>query len=284
MPINRAAAKAAGYSDEEINAFEAEEKRKGPPQVPQTVSNEPPPPDQVTAPIPEVSSTNQWMGIIGAGAGDITGKVKDIAIPLGEGYLAYKGLQAWREHSAAGQARAAADQARALAEAAAESGRQARWEARNPLPPQPAPSARPGAQAFSQMGQQLTHPPVGPVAPAAPAPMAGPAANAMQGAAQATQGENWIARAMEMAKQVGPALEQYTSRAASALAPVGRAIAPVARVAGSAPVMGAQLMLTPSDLGPKVPRSGPLRGSEINPQTGRGWTDAELAQYNSVYR
>ena len=81
MPINRAAAKAAGYSDEEINAFEAEEKRKGPPQVPQTVSNEPPPPDQVTPPIPEVSSTNQWMGIIGAGAGDITGKVKDIAIP-----------------------------------------------------------------------------------------------------------------------------------------------------------------------------------------------------------
>ena len=33
------------------------------------------------------------------------------------------------------------------------------------------------------------------------------------------------------------------------------------------------------DLGPKVPQSGPFRGMEINPQTGRPFTEQELAMY-----
>lgn len=205
MPINRAAAKAAGYSDEEINAFEAEERRKGPPAVPQTASNEPPPPDQVAPPIPEVSTTGQLMGIGLAGSGEILSKAKDIAVPLGEGYLAYKGIEAWREHSAASKARAAA-------EAAAEAGRQARWEARNPPPPPAQPSARPGAQAFQQMGQQLGRPaPMAPspgAAPLAPTPSAG-----MPPAAPQAQ-SNWIARAMEMARSIAPAMATGATPAA----------------------------------------------------------------------
>ena len=65
--------------------------------------------------------------------------------------------------------------------------------------------------------------------------------------------------------------------------PVGRAVGTGARILGSAPVMGAQLALTPSSTGPVVPSKGPLRGSEINPNTGRGWTQQELAAYESRY-
>lgn len=42
---------------------------------------------------------------------------------------------------------------------------------------------------------------------------------------------------------------------------------------------GAMFALQPSDLGPKVPQSGPFRGMEINPQTGRPFTPQELAMY-----
>lgn len=35
----------------------------------------------------------------------------------------------------------------------------------------------------------------------------------------------------------------------------------------------------PSDLGPRVPQSGRMRGMEINPMTGRPWSQQELAMY-----
>lgn len=41
----------------------------------------------------------------------------------------------------------------------------------------------------------------------------------------------------------------------------------------------AMFALTPGELGPKVPQSGPFRGMEINPQTGRPFTEQELAMY-----
>ena len=130
---------------------------------------------------------------------------------------------------------------------------------------------------------------VTPTAPVQPAAPAAPGANAIQGAQTAQQGENWMAKAINMAKQVGPTLEQYGNRAAQAmapvteaLAPVGRVMAPVARVLGSAPVLGAQIALTPSDTGPAVPTSGPYRGMEINPNTRRPWTAQEIQQANQM--
>lgn len=53
-----------------------------------------------------------------------------------------------------------------------------------------------------------------------------------------------------------------------------------ARVAGAA---GAAL--TPSNVGQNYPfpTSGPLRGSELNPATGRPWTPQELAAYRAQY-
>jgi hypothetical protein len=59
---------------------------------------------------------------------------------------------------------------------------------------------------------------------------------------------------------------------------------PVTRFAGSRVGGGIQAALYPSDLGPPVPTTGPLRGSEINPATRRPWTAQELAQYRAQYR
>ena len=54
--------------------------------------------------------------------------------------------------------------------------------------------------------------------------------------------------------------------------------APVARGAA-----GAGLMAYSPNLGPQVPTAGPARGAEINPATGRPWTEFELARYNQQY-
>jgi hypothetical protein len=34
----------------------------------------------------------------------------------------------------------------------------------------------------------------------------------------------------------------------------------------------------------QFPQSGPMRGMEINPNTGRPWTPAELQQYNAQFQ
>ena len=58
--------------------------------------------------------------------------------------------------------------------------------------------------------------------------------------------------------------------------------APVARGA-----TGVAAAVTPGNVGQNYgahfPQAGPLRGMEINPQTGRPWTEFELARYNQQY-
>jgi hypothetical protein len=93
MAFDRAAAKAAGYSDEEINAYlqanpEVEKKTPPPPQGSEDV---PPPPSTV---IPEIDRTNEVLGTIAAGSGGLLGEVaglaKDLAVPAATAYGAYK--------------------------------------------------------------------------------------------------------------------------------------------------------------------------------------------------
>jgi len=151
-------------------------------------------------------------------------------------------------------------------------------------------STNPSVQNLQQgMNNMVRGTPVAPTQPMSAPVAPQPGQAAIQGAEAATQGENWMAKAVNMAKQVGPTLEQYGTRAAQAmapvteaLAPVGRVMAPIARFAGSAPVMGAQLALTPSSTGPQVPTAGPYRGMEINPNTRRPWTAQEIQQANQM--
>lgn len=88
---------------------------------------------------------------------------------------------------------------------------------------------------------------------------------------------NYMSRMTELADKYLPA------KATNAMGSVGRVVAPVARVLGSAPVMGASLMAHSTPLGPQVPSAGPARGSELNPRTGRPWTAQELQAYNAQY-
>ena len=59
--------------------------------------------------------------------------------------------------------------------------------------------------------------------------------------------------------------------------------APAARVA-----TGVGAMVMPGNVGQnyaaQFPQSGPMRGNEINPQTGQPWTAQELQQYSQQYR
>lgn len=67
--------------------------------------------------------------------------------------------------------------------------------------------------------------------------------------------------------------------AASRVAPVASAAAPYVGAAVAA--------LTPGNVGQnyaaQFPQKGPMRGMEINPNTGRPWTPVELQQYNQAY-
>jgi hypothetical protein len=69
--------------------------------------------------------------------------------------------------------------------------------------------------------------------------------------------------------------------AASRVKPVAQALAPIARVA-----TGAGAFAMPGNMGQNYPfpQSGPMRGQEINPATGRPWTPAELQQYNAQFQ
>lgn len=106
-------------------------------------------------------------------------------------------------------------------------------------------------------------------APSTPAqpPVGGPAAQ---------QGSTFLQRfgqqLGQMRQAVTPVLEGAVDYAAKA--------APVARVA-----TGIGAMVMPGNVGQNYPfpQKGPMRGSEINPTTGRPWTPQELATYNQQY-
>jgi len=117
-----------------------------------------------------------------------------------------------------------------------------------------------GSRAFQQMGQQLAKPiaptgavPTGPVAPAAapaaPAPVAQPAAQ-----------PSLIDRTTAMIRQLA------ANKVLNTVAKGG---------------LGIAAALTPGNVGQNYPfpTSGPYKGMEINPRTGRPWTPQELAQY-----
>jgi hypothetical protein len=133
-------------------------------------------------------------------------------------------------------------------------------------------------------GKLVAQKATGSVAPTAPT-----ASNAGQMAAQtagqAAESNNWMARAMNTAKQAAPTLQRYAGQAMEAMAPVARVAAPAMNfVSRMNPYIGAAQGLTYSaPTGPAVPQSGPLRGSEINPQTGRAWTAPELQAYQQQY-
>jgi len=115
-----------------------------------------------------------------------------------------------------------------------------------PTPTTPAPATSPILDA---QGRPMARAPVAPSAPATPAP-------------QAQTGI--VDKASQMIRQLA----------------ANRVVQGAARIGG-----GITAAVTPGNVGQNYPfpQSGPLRGSEINPSTGRPWTKQELDAYRAQY-
>lgn len=244
MSFDRKAAKDAGYTDEEIDAFLAQEKSQPEAAAATMQTAEPPPP---TTRVPEISATGTGLAAATAGAaGAVYNVAKDLAVPAAVAYGAKKAyditqlgkqaVDAYRQNANVNAAREARLQQHPKFGAS-----------RVPTAP-----AAPGYGPTTYNAPTATGPSIPQTAATGPSiPQGAPAAQ------PAAQPANWMQRAISMAKNAAPALAK----------------------AGIA--TGALTYSAP--LGPRVPSRGPLRGSEINPATGMGWTAADLAAYEAQY-
>lgn len=223
MAFDRAAAKAAGYTDEEIDEY-LRRKQDTTNQTYAQPSAEPPVPSTV---IPEISRSAEMATTAGLGLGPA------VATGAGIGAGAYGAYKMLPKVVDLGQRMLGGGQA-------------------------PGPVDLRGQMAGARNIPVTATPPApGPVAPGTMPPATPPAA---QPAAQ----PGVIDRAADTIRQLA----------------ASRAMQGVSKIAGAA---GAAL--TPGNIGQNYPfpTSGPLRGSEINPATGRPWTPQELAAYRRQY-
>ena len=128
-----------------------------------------------------------------------------------------------------------------------------------------------------------------PVAPSqATLPPAGSAQHTFEtlksptGTAPAQQaGRGILQQGMDYASRIRQlAMERVIQPVAEAAPGVARTVAPFARAAG-----GITAAVMPGNVGQNYPfpTSGPMRGQEINPTTGRPWTPEELTAYRAQY-
>lgn len=269
MAFDRQAAKEAGYTDDEINAFIAanpavEDKNA----QQQQLANEPPAPQTV---IPELGRGAEMAATLGVAAIPVlegVAAVAPYAAAAGAGYYAKnklgqvvdKGLEVgkgvveqMRESNAIQQSREARLQKRP-----------GFGGAPTTSAPAGAPTAAPGAQNYGNVRYNVPTG-VSPVVPQGPAniapvvPGAGPA---------------------PMTAPAGPApslLDKTTSMIRQLAAnKVVQGLAKGANVLG-----GAQIAAYSPELGPKTPQVGRMRGMEINPLTNAPWTPEQIKQYEA---
>lgn len=239
MAFDRDAAKAAGYTDDEINGFLQAEaaKEKAPTPITSDVG-EPP------APVTQISNVETSAGSMATQAG-MAAAPYVIPAALGAGGL--YGANVLKQGFNALQANNATRQAAVDAQQAATQGLQQRFDQR-------------AAQAAGQAVK-----PVVPTGPAPMAPVAPTMAPPMQTAAAAAEQPGVMNRAADIVKRL--ALDKVLPSA-------GKIAGAVGRVAGPA-----SLAMQTTDLGPQTPQVGRMKGMEINPLSGRPWTPNEIAAY-----
>jgi hypothetical protein len=256
MTIDREKARAAGYSDEEIDAFEAEEAQKD-----QGSWEAPPPP-------PPDADQGEASGIsFGEVASTVAAGAAPYAVPVGLGAAGLYGaakVGGWGSNLA----QSARDVAGAMKErTAVEAAREARMAQRpgfggTPKTTTPGPrvsynvptQTMPSTQSpVSQMARPVS----APVAPSA-APVTAPAAAPAQ--------PGILQRGMDYASKMREIAANKVMNNAGLIKQAG---------------VGAAALLTPGNVGQQYnfPTKGPYAGQEINPMTGRPWTPEELAQY-----
>lgn len=222
MAFDRAAAKQAGYTDEEIDEF-LRQQRQAP--VAPAPGAEPPAP---TTQIQQPSSIPSAVATTGLG-------IAELAVPAAGAYGAYR----LGKYGVGKAIETIADKV---------ASRMPAPPVTPPAPPVTPPTPAAAPQILNAQGQPITRP----VAPAPTPPAAQPAQPSI------------IDKASQVVRQLA------ANRAVQGAAKVG---------------IGATALLTPSNVGQNYPfpQSGPLRGSEINPTTGRPWTPQELAAYRAQY-
>ena len=256
MAFDRQAAKQAGYSDDEIDAYlqsqPKKEKDNGPvqPGVMTESSTEPPPPSTVIGETggmgPALATAGMAVApyvvpaaIAGAGiygAAKVGGWGRDLANTAREGMEAYKygvnaNTQMAAENASLQRERMLERMAR-NGDMAAKAELDALQQARNARV-MPTSNIQAGQKAFNQMGQQLggAPKPVAPVAPVAPAPSAQPGMiqRGMDLAGQVRQAA--AQRIMPAMGQAGQAMSQAGSMFGKGLSAVANS--PLTRVGGT---------------------------------------------------
>jgi hypothetical protein len=230
-------AKANGYSEEEINSYIASQTN--------------PSPQQGLGPM---DRSAEYAGLAEGMGMNALGNAVEYGVPAAGAFYgvkklidAYKGPVSPAQMSQAAQVSQPAQLAQAGQAAVNGPAAPNQSGVRNPnLRVAPPGNPNAGAQAFNQMGQQLTRP----VAPTSPPPAQAP--GMMQ------TGMDYVSKMRQIAAE-------KVIQNAGTLAKAGVGI-------------GAATYSAP--LGPPVPNKGPYRGMEINPMTGRAWRPEELAQIN----
>ena len=246
MAFDREAAKQAGYSDDEINAYMQAEAEKNKTEAPAPVVadvGEPPAPTTVVKPIESTAASVTTTAGIG---------LAPYAVPaVGAAAAALGGKALYNRWDQS----AKAAQALADAKLASEQGIAQRFEQRmaqqagQALPKPVAPSP-----ILDAAGRPMT-PSTGPVAPQAP-----------------------VAQGAQMAEQAAARAPSLLDKTTSMI----RQLAANKVVQGLGKGMtGLQMATYSPELGPPVPQVGRMRGMEINPMTGRPWTPEQLKAYNA---
>jgi hypothetical protein len=191
-------------------------------------------------------------------------------LPIAGAAGAYKGIDAWRQASLAKQAQAAA-------EMQTEKGRMTRFNARVPTTMPSPTTTMPSPTTGFPRG-----PVSGPISPGnVPVVRESVGVRNMPGtAATGTAATGVMARGAEYAAKIRELAAQKALQGAQIL---NQPAAPISNLVKGG--VGATAALMPGNVGQNynVPTTGPLRGSEINPETRRPWTPEELARYNAQY-
>jgi hypothetical protein len=210
MAIDREKARAAGYTDEEIDAYEAAQAQQEP------MGDQPPPPPPASADQGQAGGTS-----IGEAATTAALAAAPYAVPAaltaGGIYGASVAKRGFDAMKAASEARTM----QAQAQMAQAQGLQQRFDQR--MAAQAARAAPTGPQILNASGQPMRPAapgPVAPTAPAAPAPAAAAQPTAMQ-------------RGMDYARQMQKIAAEKVMQGARAAAPLARAVAPAAAGLGA---------------------------------------------------
>jgi hypothetical protein len=255
MAFDRAAARAAGYSDQEIEEYLS--KKKTTPDM--TAGDAPPPPPSDTTVTEQPGfDLGEMATTMAAGAVPYAGPAAAAAAAGGAGYGLYK--------FGKGVLETGKDVAQAMRERTAfEAARESRI------------ASRPG---FS--GTPGSAPVTGPAAPAQPAAQVqlSPQAQALRTPPAGTPpggGMGPPRGSVSVPANFGQSVQQMAYDRLASMANAARTMAPAAKAAG-----GMMSLLTPSNVGQQYPfpTKGPMAGREINPGTGRPWTKQELEAYN----